>query len=278
MRQMLSTADQALRGVAWALGRRLAEFVFCAESAELAGPDSSSEQPDVRWAWEPGWVYIGQRRVEVERPRLRRGRLEIALKSYQTMRHRDGFCENLLAQALEGLATHHYQETLTALASAFGVALAPVCDDLLETTSQRFESCLRQGLEDLVPIAVFANTVHLGGKDFVVALGVQAGGEKRILGLWNGDTADAKVAELLLSDLEERGLTLSNLFIFVLDGGKGLRASIKQRYGAKRPGLDQVQICECEGDNCLYCLHVAHSLARPDGCSRKGECGTPFAE
>ena len=58
-------------------------------------------------------------------------------------------------------------------------------------------------------------------------------GQKRVLGFWEGATENAEVAESLLVDLEERGLKLSAKVLFIIDGGKGLAKTLKERYGRK---------------------------------------------
>jgi len=80
---------------------------------------------------------------------------------------------------------------------------------------------------------VFLDTVHRGGKAFVVALGLDLSGQKRVLGFWEGATENAEVAKMLLDDLEARGLKLNAKVLFIIDGGKGLAKTLKQRYGRK---------------------------------------------
>jgi transposase-like protein len=88
-------------------------------------------------------------------------------------------------------------------------------------------------LEDFHPFAVFIDTVHRGGVAFVVALGLDIQGQKLVLGFWEGATENAEVAEMLLTDLEQRGLKLSAKVLFIIDGGKGLAKTLKSRYGRK---------------------------------------------
>ena len=67
---------------------------------------------------------------------------------------------------------------------------------------------------------------------FVVALGLDLQGQKRVLGFWEGATENAEVAETLLADLEARGLKLSAKVLFIIDGGRGVVAAApRQRRG-----------------------------------------------
>lgn len=68
---------------------------------------------------------------------------------------------------------------------------------------------------------------------FVVALGLDTSGQKRVLGFWEGATKNAEVGQELLADLERRGLKHSAEVLFIIDGGKGTSKALKDRYGRK---------------------------------------------
>jgi len=234
MHELLQSGSQALNELTLELGRQLAEFILYSEREERAGPDYQPRKEGLyKWASEPGSVYLGGRKVQVERPRLRRGDKEVRLKSYQAMREKEGFSEQLLGQSLAGLSARRYRETLVNGAEAFGVSPSAVSDRLVEATTQKLKTFRERRLEDFAPFAVFLDTVHRGGTAFVVALGLDISGQKRVLGFWEGATENAEVAKMLLDDLEARGLKLSAKVIFIIDGGKGLAKTLKERYGRK---------------------------------------------
>jgi len=58
----------------------------------------------------------------------------------------------------------------------------------------------------------------------VVALGVDEGGIKHILGLWQGATENTTVVRMFLEDLVNRGLDTQRRYLVVIDGAKALRA------------------------------------------------------
>ena len=75
----------------------------------------------------------------------------------------------------------------------------------------------------------------LDGKTFaestmVVALGITLTGEKRFLGFVETDTENEKVLTPFLRSLVERGLDVSQGLLVILDGGKGLRAAVRQAF------------------------------------------------
>jgi transposase-like protein len=234
VREIIREGTRALNELSLDLGRQLVEFILYSEREELAGPDyRPSKRGLYKWASEPGSVYVGGQKVRVERPRLRRGQKEVPLKSYRAMQEPEVFSEQLLGQALAGLSGRRYRETLVNAAEAFGVSPSAVSERLVEATRQKLKEFRERRLGDFAPFAVFVDTVHRGGRAFVVALGVDLQGQKRALGFWEGATENAEVSETLLADLEERGLKLSAKVLFIIDGGKGLAKTLKDRYGRK---------------------------------------------
>jgi transposase-like protein len=157
----------------------------------------------------------------------------VSLKSYEAMRDSEGFSEQLLGQSLAGLSARRYRETVVNAAEAFGVSPSAVSERLVEATAQRLKEFRERRLEDFGVFAVFLDTVHRGGTAFVVALGLDSSGQKRALGFWEGATENAEVGEMLLADLEGRGLKLSAKVLFIIDGGKGTAKALKDRYGRK---------------------------------------------
>jgi transposase-like protein len=103
----------------------------------------------------------------------------------------------------------------------------------VEATTRKLKEFRERHLEDFTPFAVCLDTVHRGGVAFVVALGLNTSGQKRVLGFWEGATENAEVAQTRLADLERRGLKLSAKVLFVIDGGKATAKALKDRYGRK---------------------------------------------
>jgi len=234
MHDILQTGTQALNELSLELGRQVAQFILYAEREELSGPDYHPSQDGLhKWASEPGSVYLGGQKVRLERPRLRRGDQEVQLKSYQAMRQKEGFSEQLLAGALGGLSARRYRETLVNTAQAFGVSPSAVSERLVEATTKELKAFKERSMDDFIPLAVFIDTIHRGGLAFVVALGLDAMGKKRTLGFWEGASENAETALALLADLDERKLKLSAKVLFIVDGGKGVIKALKDRYGSK---------------------------------------------
>ena len=234
MHDVLQTGSRALNELTFKLGRQLAEFILFAEREEVAGPDYEPREEGLyKWASQPGSILLAGQKVKVERPRLRRKDQEVISPSYQAMGEGKGFSDELLGQALAGLSGRRYRETVVGAAQAFGVSPSAVSERLVEATTQKLKDFRERDFKGFEPFAIFLDTVHRGGRAFVVALGVDIGGQKQALGFWEGATENAEISEMLLAELETRNLRLSAKVLFIIDGGKGMAKALKTRYGRK---------------------------------------------
>jgi len=232
MGEVISEGKRGLDGLALELGRMVAEAVMYLEREEIAGPDYRPYRSEVRkWASQRGSVFIGDRKVKLEHPRLRGVEGEIGLRTYGKLKERGGFSEELLGRVLRGLAGRRYQETLIGAAEAFGVSASSVSRHVVEATAGKLKEFRERSLKDFRCFAVFLDTIHRGGEAFIIALGLDDGGRKQVLGFWQGATENHEISEALFSELESRGLELSKNILFVTDGGKGIIKALRQRFG-----------------------------------------------
>ena len=105
------------------LGVMMAETIMYIEREEIAGPDYHPHSSDVRkWSSQKGSIYLGDQKVRLEHPRLRGLEGEIQLKSYQQLRNRNIFSEELLNKVLRGLSAQKYKETVLETANTLGVS------------------------------------------------------------------------------------------------------------------------------------------------------------
>ncbi len=216
------------------LGRMVAETIMYIEREEIAGPDYQPFSPDMRkWASQGGSAYIGDQKTRIEHPRLRGPEGEITLKSYERLKEPDGFSEELLTKVLRGLSCQKYAETVVEAAQAFGVSASSVSRHIIAATARQLQEFKERSLSDLVPFVIFLDTIHRGGEAFIIGLGIDRAGIKRVLGFWQGATENHELCEELLADMERRGLQLSRKIIWVTDGGKGIIKTLRERFGKK---------------------------------------------
>ena len=80
-------------------------------------------------------------------------------------------------------------------------------------------------------MAIFLDGVVFAEHCLVVALGIDATGQKHPLGLWDGSTENTAVCQGLLSDLQSRGLRTDRSVLMILDGSKALRSAVTHTFG-----------------------------------------------
>lgn len=234
MYQIMQQGKAGLDGFLLELGRLLAETILDLDREEQAGPDYRPKTQGVyKWAAQPGSVFVGDQKVPVMRPRLRGPAGEIPLQTYLKLKERGAFSEALLGKVLRGLSAQQYRETVVAAAQAFGVSPTAVSQHLIEVTTQKLKDFKERSLADFTPFALFLDTIHRGGEAFIVALGIDLAGQKRVLGFWQGATENHDLCRALLSDLEQRGCPLVKRMVFVTDGGAGIIKALTAWFGKK---------------------------------------------
>jgi transposase-like protein len=210
------------------------------EVDDVVGP-KGKHNPDrdaVRHGHEAGEVTLGGRRVGVERPRVRtaEGEAEVQLSTYEHFADRDPLARVVLERMLAGVSTRRYPRTQEPVgeeveAKARSTSKAALSRTFVERTRQALSALMSRQLGDMRLAVMMIDGLELKGRMNIVALGVRTEGIKVPLGLWDGGTENAIVVTALLSDPVERGLDPEQGMLFVIDGSKALRKSIRSVFG-----------------------------------------------
>jgi len=70
-------------------------------------------------------------------------------RSYEQLKNRGGFSEELLAEVLRGMSARKYEETVTKAGEAFSVTPSSVSRHLVEATARQLKQFQERSLEDL---------------------------------------------------------------------------------------------------------------------------------
>ncbi|HEY6291804.1 MAG TPA: IS256 family transposase [Terriglobia bacterium] len=181
-------------------------------------------------------LVLGGRRVSVARPRARsvEGR-ELRLPSWREWSARDPLDERALEQMVLGVSTRGYARSLEPLPEAVivrGVSKSAVSERFVYGTERKLAELMSRNLRQIHVVALLIDGVHFGEHVVLAAVGVDAQGDKHVLGLREGATENAAAVRALLADLVERGLDSSRAMLIVIDGAKALHKAVVEVLGA----------------------------------------------
>ena len=170
--------------------------------------------------------------VRVDLPRDREGSFEPILIPKHERRF-TGFDERIIAMYARGMSVREIQAFL---AESYGTEVSP--DFISSVTDEVMAETLawqNRPLEAMYPVVFFdALRVKIRGDGVVsnkavyLALGIQADGQRDVLGLWIEQTEGAKFWLKVFNELKTRGC--QDILIAVVDGLKGLAEAIGTAY------------------------------------------------
>lgn len=213
------------------MGARLVEAILLAEREQLGGAAYHPREGFKKWSSQGGSVYIAGGKTKVRVPRLRDENGEVKSRIYARLKDPGAFSEHLLHACLSGLSGRRYEDVFSTAGEAFGVSKSSVSRKVIAACTRKLRELNERRLEDFEAVAVFMDAMHRCGEVVMAAIGVDARGYKRVLGLWQGSSENTEMCRSFLSDMESRGLALHPDIIFVTDGGSGLNRALKDRFG-----------------------------------------------
>jgi putative transposase len=241
MTDIAGAAREGLMAMSVAAGMAVMQALFEAEIAEVAGPKGKHDlnRAAVRHGAGTGSVTLGGRRVPVDRPRARTvDGHEVPLTSYTHFAADDLLTRVVMERMLAGVATRRH--------SRVAEPVGTVVDKEAKSTSRsaisrRFVKQTETALAELMARDLTGEDIkvllldgeHMAERCVVAALAITADGTKKPVGLWDGSTENKTVVRSLLADLVERGLTVDDGLLVVIDGAKALAAAVREVFGAK---------------------------------------------
>jgi transposase-like protein len=234
------------------------------ERTALCGPrwGRSPERQGHRGGHVRGRLVLGGREVIVRRPRAHAidgGEME--LPSWTELSATDPLHDRAVEQMLVGVSTRKYERSLEPVAaemSPHGTSKSAVSRRFVERTSVEVEKWMTRSLASLDLVVLMIDGIHVGKHVMLVALGIDREGAKHIIGLHEGATENATSTKALLADMRERGLNTERPMLVVIDGGKALRAAVRDVFGARA----LVQRCQVhKGRNVTEHLPTAAAAA-----------------
>jgi len=278
--ELICNTEQAVDELIDVVGKAAIEAVLLLSAQQVAGPKQPGKvRGDIGWhGRQRGVVSLSERRLRVEKPRLRKkGKgtgTEVMIPGYEAMAMNSRLGSRILEILMKGVSTRKYKEILPEMAETVGVSKSQVSRQFVAASEKQFKQLCERRFDETEILAIYIDGIQFGDCHVIVALGVDSGGSKHVLGLREGSSENSRVATDLLNDLAERGIKPNRLRLFVIDGSKALRCAINVVYGSKNP----VQRCrnhkirnvlsylpDDQKDQAKYAMQAAFSLETDKG-------------
>ena len=223
------------------LGRAALDAVLGLSAQQVAGPKHQGKMGgDIRYhGSQPGTVSLATQKVRVDKPRLRKKfggkQAEVAIPAYKAMRDNPRLSEKLTGILLSGVSTRNYERVVPEMAATCGISRSSISRQFAAASAEQLRALCERRFDEVDLLVIYIDGVQFAEHHVIVAVGVDSGGCKHILGLAEGATENAVVAKGLLEDLVARGVNPKRRRLFVIDGSKALRKAIDAVFGTDQP-------------------------------------------
>ena len=231
---VIESLPEVIRALAQEAGLLLMSAAMNAECEMIAGAKNSKNPLRAAnwWGSDLGPVYYDKQKVLIDRPRLRsKNNKEIPLSTYQAFGDPLSMRNSIMKNMILGISSRNYAESVESFVKGYGIKKSSVSRHFVKATAEQMREFMERDLGGLDLVAIFIDGIEFKGHLIVVALGLDKGGKKHVLGLWQGATENATVCRSLLEDMSRRGLNTEKDYLFVLDGSKALRSGVAKIFG-----------------------------------------------
>jgi transposase-like protein len=240
MVELVERTELAIDEVIEVVGRATIEAVLEMSAEGVAGPKPAgkprAEGSPVWYGRQGGQIHLSDRKLRVERPRLRRRHGgEVEVPAYEAMKRPGQLADRVLELVLSGVSTRKYGQVMGEMAETVGVSKSAVSRETIEASERVLEELMERRLDGWDLLVIYLDGIQFGDHHVLGAVGVDGEGEKHVLGVREGASENVEVARALLENLVERGLDPSRRRLFVIDGSKALRGAITQVFGREHP-------------------------------------------
>ena len=242
MMELIEQSRMAIDELIDVMGRASLEAVLQLSAVQVAGAPQQGKARQAEIVWhgtQPGRVYLKERQLRVNKPRLRKkGRganKEVAVPAYEAMQQDTVTGERMLEILLNGVSTRRYSRVIPEMADTVGVSRSTVSRESIAASEAALQQLLERRFDDVELLIIYIDGMHFGDQCVLAAVGVDIQGRKHVLALREGATENAEAAKDLLQHLVEHGVDPARRRLFIIDGSKALRTAINAVFGAEMP-------------------------------------------
>jgi len=237
--ELMTQTAEAVDEVIDLAGRAAIEALLRLSAQEVAGPKHQGQAAGpIRWhGYQPGVVCLAERKLRVEKPRLRRkgkgaGR-EVEIPAYTALSSHPRLGARIAEILLAGVSTRNYQTVLPEMAETVGVSKSAVSREFIEASAEELRALCERRFDEVDLLIIYIDGLRFGAAHVLAALGVDTEGHKHVLGVRDGASENAAVVQDLLTDLVARGVDPKRRRLFVIDGSQALRQGLDRVFGAQ---------------------------------------------
>ncbi len=236
--EKIHSASEMVNSVIQELSLKTLETILILSAEQVAGPRTPGKgSGEIRWhGSQEGSVAVADRKVKVQRPRLRhKTNGEVAVPAYESLRKDKQLGRRMLGAMMRGVSTREYHEVLPEMAATMGVSKSAVSRQAIEASTEQLKQLQERRWDSTEILVVYIDGQRFGEHLIISAVGVDSDGNKHVLGLAAGATENAAAVKGLLTHLRDQGLPTDRKYLFVIDGAKALRAAIDEVFGSNQP-------------------------------------------
>lgn len=204
------------------------------ELERMAGKRHSRDGNNTRWGWQDGSVYLRDQKFPIRVPRLRNVEMneEVPLEAYRRLQTPFDDDKDTVMKLLHGLSTHKYHESSSLAAEVFGISPSNLSKRFKRSSADKLKEIQTRSLSQHDIVAVFIDAKRYADDGLMVALAVTTDGNKFTLGIEQSHTENSRAIEQWFDQWIERGLRFEDGILFIIDGSKGIRKAVEQKFSS----------------------------------------------
>ena len=172
MVELVERTELAIDEVITVMGRATLEAVLAMSAEGVAGPKQAGKaRPAGEAVWygrQSGQVYLSDRKVQVERPRLRRRGQgtggEVEVPAYEAMNRPGPVGQRMLEILLAGVSTRKYARVIPAMAETVGVSRSAVSRETIEASERVLEELMERRLDGWDLLVIYLDGMRAAWK------------------------------------------------------------------------------------------------------------------
>lgn len=217
------------------LGLKKVEEELKEEVESLAGKRYVRGKTMGSWGRNFGSVYLGDQKVKIKVPRVRRkdSEEEVPLMSYVRLQSPQVIEEAALNRVINGISQRKYEKAVLSVPETFGIKRGSISKKWIRASARKMRELMDRDLSGYDIVAMILDGKTFGENEIILALGITMRGEKVVLGFIEASTENFIVCRDFMRSLLERGLNTENEILCVMDGSKGLRKGVISVLGDK---------------------------------------------